>query len=98
MATILEKLKNEFGNLTRDQIKELWESGNFWDHCGPKIDEFLTHISIDLDSDPPNLDYANLEISDNLGSNFYSNLFFKFIFNGNSIFSIEGLPIYPSRT
>ncbi len=76
MATILEKLKNEFGNLTRDQIKELWESGNFWDNCGPKVDEFFTHISIDLDSDPPNSDYVNLEISDTLGSNFYSNLFF----------------------
>lgn len=98
MATILEKLKKELGYLSSDQIKELWESGNFWDNCGPKIDEFLAHVNIDLDSDPPNIDYVNLEISDNLGSNFYSNLFFNFIIHGNSILSIERLPIYTGRT
>lgn len=76
METILEKLKRKFLLSSRDEILKTWNSGNDWDKVGPKASDYLNPLNIQLEFQPPKIDFGNVKINDNLGSNSYSNLFF----------------------
>lgn len=76
MDTMLEKLQQKFALLSKEEILQAWDSGNKWDNCGPKAQDYLSKINIHLKFETPKRYFEKLKINDNLGSNSYSNLFF----------------------
>ena len=76
MKTMLEKLKQKFALLSKEEILETWNSGNEWDNQGLKAKDYLNHVNIHWEFENPKRDFGNVKINDILGSNLYSNLFF----------------------
>lgn len=79
---MLERLKQKIASSSREEILRKWNSGNEWDNCGPKVQDFLNEISFHLEAESSEKHFENVEINNNLGSNIFSNLFY---FTNNGI-------------
>lgn len=90
METMLEKLKRKISLQSREEILQTWNSGNEWDNQETKAKDYLCHVNISLEAEAPKIDFGNVKINDNLGSNLYSNLFF---YINSQINAISFIPV-----
>jgi hypothetical protein len=85
MSTMLESLKNFLASKSKEEIAEIWSSGNYLDNGGLKATDFLVRYGYQVKVKPETINFERLKINDNLGSNSYSDLFYL-NHNGTSFF------------
>lgn len=80
MSNLLESLNRLFATKSQAEIAELWAEGDYLDSSGIKVTDFLKQHGYSFVFKEDKINFGNLPINDNLGSESYSNLFFYITF------------------
>lgn len=94
MKEMLDSLKNFLATKSREEVMEIWSSGNYLDKGGLKVTEFLSSKRCSITFTNEKNNFESFKINNNLGSNSYSNLFYLNHSNAISIFQNFELQVH----